>query len=247
MGSSAERSISIIMSAYNEAGHIEFAVKAVKKKLTECNFDYEILIFNDASTDGTGKIADKLAVEDSKIRVFHNPRNMNLGYNISQGIASATKTYCGSVPCHGLIASESFDYILPALEKTDVVIAYIANPKVRPLSRRIVSWVNTAILNLLFGFELKYYHFNFYRTDLLKRLPKSTQSYALMVELLVYFLASGASYIEVPFFRIERGAGESKAMRLKNISEILKTYSRLFWRVKILREKINLQSFKESE
>jgi len=238
--SAVARSISVIMSAYNEAERIESAVKSVKEKLKEHNFDYEILIFNDASTDETGKIADKLAVKDSKIRVFHNPKNMNLGYNISQGIAMATKTYWGSVPCHGLIAPESFDYILPALERADVVVAYIANPKVRPLSRRIISWVNTAILNLLFGFGLKYYHFNFYRTDLSKRLPKSTQSYALMVELLVYFLASGASYIEVPFFRIERGAGESKAMRLRNIIEILKTYSHLFWRIKMMGEKIKI-------
>lgn len=235
MGPSTKRSISIIMSAYNEAEYIEFAVKAVKKKLEEHNFDYEILIFNDASTDETGKIADKMALKDSKIIAFHNQSNMNLGYNISQGIRAATKAYCGTVPCHGLIAPESFDYILPALEKTDVVVAYIANPQVRPLSRRIVSWVNTTILNLLFGFGLKYYHFNFYRTDLLKKLPRSTQSYALMVELLVYLLASGVHYTEVPFFRIERKVGESKAMRLRNIVEILKTYCYLFWRVRIKR------------
>ena len=247
MDSAVARSISVIMSAYNEAERIESAVKTVKEKLKEHNFDYEILIFNDASTDETGKIADKLASCDPKIKVFHNPKNMNLGYNFARGISLASKTFSGLLPCHDLITTESYDYILPALERADVVIAYIANPKVRPLSRRIVSWVNVSLLNLLFGFKLKYYHLNFYRTEILKNLPKSTQSYALMVELLVYSLASGATYIEVPFWRKERQIGKSKAMRLKNISEILKTYCRLFWRIRILKEKIDLKSFKENE
>lgn len=247
MNSSAERSISIIMPAYNEGEYIESAVRSVQTKLKQHGFDYEIFIFNDASTDETGKIANKLASCDPKIKVFHNPKNMNLGYNFTRGISLASKKFVGLLPSHNLITPESYDSILSALEKADVVVAYIANPKVRPLSRRIVSWVNVSLLNLLFGFKLKYYHLNFYRTEILKNLPQSTQSYALMVELLIYSLASGSTYIQVPFWRKERQIGKSKAMRLRNISEILKTYGRLFWRIRILREKIDLKYFKESE
>lgn len=232
-----ERSISLIMPAFNEEATIEFSVRSVMSKLVEHQFDYEILIFDDGSTDQTGKIADRLALEDKKIKVFHNARNMNLGFNFAKGIDIASKKYAGLLPCHGLIDPESFDLILPSLAEgeIDVLVGYIANPKVRHLDRRIVSWVNTTLLNLLFGFGLKYYHFNFYRTELLKKLPRSTQSYALMVELLVCSLAFGASYEEVPFYRVERGMGKSKALRIKNLAEILKTYAQLFWRIRILK------------
>ena len=244
-----KNSISLIMPAYNEEENIEFSVRSAQSKFAEHGFDYEILIFNDASTDKTGKIADKLAMEDPKIKVFHNEKNMNLGFNFAKGIDIASKKYAGLLPCHGLIALESFDSVLQVLAEgnVNVIIGYIANPKVRHLSRRIVSWINTTLLNMLFGFGLRYYHLNFYRTELLKKLPKSTKSYALMVELLVYSLASGATYREVPFYRIERGMGKSKALRVNNLVEILKTYIRLFWRIRVLREKIDLKFFKESE
>ena len=232
------RSVSFIMPAFNESRNIEAAVKTVVAKLEEYDFDYEILIFNDGSTDHTGEIAEKLAAGNLRIKVYHNLKNMNLGYNFSKGVELASKTFTGILPCHNLIAPESYDNILSAFEKhqKDVIVAYIANPQVRPWSRRFVSWFNTTLLNLLFSFGLKYYHLNFYRTDLLKKLPKTTESYALMVELLVHALASGASYVEIPFFRLERGIGKSKALRLKNIVDIFKTYARLFWQIRVLKQ-----------
>lgn len=236
-----ERSISLIMPAFNEEEAIEFTVRSVKEKLKQYCFDYEILIFNDASDDETGKIAEKLSVEDPKIMVFHNSKNMNLGYNFARGISMASKTFVGLWPCHGLIASKSLDYILPALRKTDIVVGYIKNSEVRPWTRQIISKINVIILNLLFGFKLPYYHLNFYRTDQLKKVPTSTASYALMVELLVYLVASGADYIETPFFLRERLTGKSKALRFKNIINILKTYANLFWQVRICRRRIDLK------
>ena len=235
-----ERSISLIMPAYNEEEAIEFTVRSVKEKLKQHGFDYEILIFDDASNDQTGEIAEKLSAEDPKIKIFHNSINMNLGYNFARGIGMASKTFVGLWPCHGLIASKSLDYILPAIRKTDIVVGYIKNPEIRSRSRRIISRVNVIILNLLFGFKLSYYHLNFYRTDQLKKVPTSTVSYALMVELLVYLVASGADYIETPFFLRERLTGKSKALRFKNIINILKTYARLFWLVRICRKRISL-------
>ncbi len=234
------KSISLIMPAYNEENTIEFSVMSACEKLRQHKFDYEILIFDDGSTDQTGKIADHLALEDERIKVFHNARNMNLGFNFAQGISMASKEYTGLLPCHGQTAIESFDNLLPALLKADVVVTYISNPKARPLTRRVISEINVILLNLIFGLRLKYYHLNFYRTEILKKIPTSTESYALMVELLVYAVKSGSSYIEIPILLKKREFGKSKALRFKNIISILKTYARLFWQVMILRKRISL-------
>ncbi len=234
------KSISIIMPAYNEEETIEFSVRSAIEKLEEHGFDYEIFIFNDGSTDKTGAIAEVLARKYPKITVFHNQRNMNLGFNFARGIVLASKEYAGLLPCHGQTAIESFDYILPALKKADVVITYHGNSEVRPLIRNIISRINVKLVNLIFGLNLKYYHLNFYRTEILKRIPTSTQSYALMVELLVYAVKSGATYIQVPVLLKKRTFGKSKAMRPKNIINILKTYIRLFWLIRICRKRVNL-------
>ena len=236
----AERSISLIMPAYNEENTLEFSVVSACEKLKQYGFDYEIFIFDDASTDRTGKIAHTLALRDKKIKVFHNGKNMNLGFNFARGIEMASKEYAGLLPCHGQTAPESFDNLLTSLSKADVIITYIGNPETRPLTRRLVSKINVILVNLIFGLRLKYYHLNFYHTEILKKIPTSTESYALMVELLVYAIKSGASYMEIPFFLKKREFGKSKALRPKNIINILKTYVYLFWRVMVLRKRINL-------
>ncbi len=235
-----DRSISAIMSAYNEERNIEFSVRSARDKFAEHGFDYEIFIFDDASTDETGKIADNLALEDLRIKVFHNAKNMNLGFNLARGFQLASKQYVGAFPCHGQMAIESFDHILPALEKADVVVTYHKNPEVRPLIRNVISRINVKLVNFIFGLDLEYYHLNFYRTEVLKKIPTSTNSYAMMVELLVYAVKSGATFIQVPVFLRKRESGKSKALRPKNIINIFKAYTRLFWKVMILRKRINL-------
>ena len=238
-----EKSISLIMPAYNEGKHIGAAVRSAVERLKYHQLDYEILIIDDASTDNTTEVVNVLALEDSRIKVFHNPKNMNLGFNFTKGIGLSSKSYVGLWPCHDLIDIKSFDFILPALgNEKDIVIAYIANHYIRSFKRRAGSQFVMALLNLFFGFRLKYYHLNFYRADLLKTIVKHTENtaYALMGELLILALSSGASYVEVPFFRKERLVGKSNAMRFRNITGFLKTYSRLFWRVRILRKRINL-------
>lgn len=234
------RSMSVIMPAYNEEDAIAFSVESACVKLDEHGFDYEIFIFNDASTDNTGKIADLLAAQNHRIKVIHNKKNMNLGFNFARGIEMASKEYTGLLPCHGQTDPVSFDRFLPYLKKYDVVITYIDNPEARSLKRHVISRINVIILNLILGLRLKYYHLNFYRTEILKKIPTSTSSYALMVELLVYAVVSGASYVEVPTLIKKREFGKSKALRPKNIFNILKTYARLFWQIRVLRKRINL-------
>jgi len=236
------KSISIIIPAYNEEKKLALTVELVLAKLNENGIsDFDILIFDDASIDKTGEIADKLAKEYSRIKVIHNPKNMNLGFNITRGFQLATKEYVGFVPGDNETDPKTLDNIFKVLGTADIVVPYIANYEVRSFMRRWLSKTYVKIINLAFGFKMRYYNGTcFFRTSMVQKVPVSTYGFAYMTEILVKLLKSGATFVEAPMINRARERGATKAFRLKNIASVFKTFLTLFWEIQILRKRVVL-------
>jgi len=94
--------VSIIIPAHNREKYLEVAVRSV---LEQTMPDSEILIVNDASTDSTGHIAERLAEKNSRIRVIHHGQNKNRSGALNTGIEHATGNYISIL--------DSDDYYLP--------------------------------------------------------------------------------------------------------------------------------------
>ena len=236
------KSVSIIIPAYNEEKKLAPTTNMVLFGLSKNGIsDFEILIFDDASTDKTGEIADELAGKHSQIKIIHNPKNMNLGFNITRGFQLAVKEYAGFVPGDNETDPEALDSILQVLGKADIIVPYIKNPEVRPLTRRFLSTAYVMIINAAFGFRMRYYNgLCFFKTSMVQKVPVSTFGFAYMTEILVKLLKSGATFVEVPMILRARERGATKAFRLKNILSVFKTFLTLFWEVQILRKRIIL-------
>ena len=81
-----KKKISIIMPAYNCKNYIRQAVDSVKRQTYP---DWELLILNDASSDGTGEAAAKLAKEDDRIRYLENEANLGVAGTRMRGVQMA--------------------------------------------------------------------------------------------------------------------------------------------------------------
>ena len=81
----------LILPTYNEAQNIEPMVRAVLPRLAHGGSDPTILVVDDASPDGTGQIADRLAAELAEVRVLHRPRKDGLGRAYLDGFATALR------------------------------------------------------------------------------------------------------------------------------------------------------------
>ena len=238
------KSISIIIPAYNEEKKLAPTVGFALEALNRHNIvDFEIIIFDDASTDKTGEVADELAKNHPAIKVVHNEKNMNLGFNFARGIQLATKEFVGMIPGDNEMEPESLDNIFQVLGKADIIVPYIENPKARPWGRRFLSKTYIMIINTAFGLNLKYFNGGcYFKTSMVKNVPISTFGFSYMTEILVKILKSypNTTFIEVPMINRVRERGATKAFRLKNIVSVFKTFLTLFWEVQILNKKIKL-------
>lgn len=226
--------LSVIIPALNEEGNLSAAVGTVLGAIGDRFADYELLVFDDGSTDRTGAIADELAAGNPHIRVIHNPRNMGFGYNYSRGVEVARMEYVTMVPGDNEIPGEAIRTILNAVGQADIVVPYISTPSVRSGRRRLISATFVALVNFLFGLRLRYFNGPcVHRRGLLQVVPMRTHGFAYMAAILVRLIRSGHTYVEVPMPLQARQHGRSKAFRPKNILSVLRTLGDLFWEVRV--------------
>jgi len=224
-----KKEITMMVAAFNEEKDLQNAVTGLDKILRELFDGYEIIIFDDGSTDNTPQIADSLAKNNSKIRVVHNDGNKGLGYNYRKAAGLARKKYFGWIPGDDETDRDSLREVLSHVGESDIIISYTTNKKIRSFFRRILSGSYTFLLNALFNLRLRYYNgISIYRTDDLRKVRMTTNSFAFPSEILVTLLKKGISYMEIPM-KI-RPKKETKIFRIKNVIGVVSTIASLFFR-----------------
>jgi len=79
--------VSIVMPLYNGIKYVRDAVESV---LDQTYRNFELIIVDDGSTDGSGQVADEYAAKDERVRVVHQPNRklpaaLNTGFDLAQG------------------------------------------------------------------------------------------------------------------------------------------------------------------
>ncbi|WP_165004794.1 MULTISPECIES: glycosyltransferase family 2 protein [unclassified Enterococcus] len=82
--------ISVIIPTYNAEKTIERAVESVLKQSCQ---DFEIILYDDCSTDNTWEVLSRLNKKDSRIRIFQNERNSKSAFTRNQAINEALGKY----------------------------------------------------------------------------------------------------------------------------------------------------------
>ena len=82
----------IVIPTYNEAENIEPLIK----QILELHPDFNIIVVDDNSPDGTGKIADALAEKDTRISVIHRLKKLGLGTAYVEGFQKSPCRWRGS-------------------------------------------------------------------------------------------------------------------------------------------------------
>jgi glycosyltransferase involved in cell wall biosynthesis len=168
MGAEPFAKLSVFYPMWNEEDYIERAIefggRACRDLVERGDIgDYELIIVNDASTDRTAEIADKLAGDDPRVRVIHHPRNRKLGGAMKTGFAAAT----GDLVLY-TDADLPFDMAeLPRAVRllreyeADIVSAYRLDRTGEGSLRSLYTWVYNVLIKTLFGVKVRDINFAF--------------------------------------------------------------------------------------
>src|SRR3954447_4252003 len=83
--------LSVFFPAYNDSGTIASMVIRTVKAAAELTSDFEVIVVDDGSADGTSEIADELARTYPQVRAVHHPTNRDYGAALRTGFRAATK------------------------------------------------------------------------------------------------------------------------------------------------------------
>jgi dolichol-phosphate mannosyltransferase len=208
----------MVIPTYNEVANLEWIVG----RLLRAQPEVDVLIVDDESPDGTGKVADELAEADSRVHVLHRAAKGGLGAAYLHGFAWALDEgydVIGEMDADGSHQPEELHLLLQALEHADLVIGsrWIPGGSVRnwPVQRELLSRGGNAYVRLLLGIDVRdaTAGFRLFRRATLDKIDlhqvRST-GYVFQTDMVARTLQAGLTVREVPIEFVERVRGESK-------------------------------------
>lgn len=97
--------ITVLMAVYNGERYLEEAIKSI---LRQSFGDFEFVIVDDASTDGTSSILKKYALADKRIRLIRNESNLGLSRSLNRGLELAKGAYVARMDADDIARPERF-------------------------------------------------------------------------------------------------------------------------------------------
>ena len=212
----------LILPTYNEAENIEPFVGAVTDRLGTVGMPYTVLVVDDNSPDGTGRIADRLAAELDQVEVLHRPGKAGLGRAYLAGFAMALEAGADLV----LEMDSDFSHdpadlprLIAAAGAADLVLGsrYAPGGGVENwgLLRRLVSRGGSAYARLVLGVPVRdltggFKCFNRRVLEGIELDRVQANGYQFQIELTYRAVRAGFTVAEVPIRFRERRSGSSK-------------------------------------
>lgn len=114
--------VSVVMPVHNMERYIEDAITSVQGQAFD---NWELVVVDDASTDNSMAIVDRLATSDGRIHVVTNPSNLYLAETLNAGIRTARGRYVLPLDSDNMLGDGALGLLVDALERDrDIAIAY---------------------------------------------------------------------------------------------------------------------------
>ena len=221
---------SLIIFCYNEEGSIENVVSSAIRFLTERNWDYEVTIVDDGSTDKTLQILERLTASIKDLKVITHQKNMGIGMALRTGYQNASKEYVCAIPGDGQFDIEELKAVQSFGNHT--YYSFYRPVTNYNLYRKFLSWVNRLFNQHISGVYLRDVNWiKVYRREQIEMVKPKLTSSLIESEICAKLFKLGATPIEMPSKYLERKHGISTGGSWRTLKKALADLAVLWWEV----------------
>jgi len=201
-------SVSVIVPVYNEVLLVEDSISMISKFMDENFDDYEIVIIESGSMDGSREICDRLATTFQKINVVHEEKKSGFGSALKLGYALASKDLVWLVVVDMPFPLETILQALPLFEEHDCVFSYRDQDDRGPI-KRLRSYLYNTFVKLILNVKVKHINsaFRVFKRKTIQELPLISTGWTLDAEVLYEITRRNIRYAEIPVSLRDRTVG----------------------------------------
>jgi glycosyltransferase involved in cell wall biosynthesis len=211
--------ISVFFPAYNDEASIAGLVGDALEVLPSLTDDFEVIVVDDGSTDGTARVLDELARKAGRVRVVRHESNRGYGAALRTGFASATKELVFYTDGDGQYDVRELARLRPLLgEGVDIVNGYKLQ-RADGWQRKALGAAYNGLAHLLFSIPIRDVDcdFRLLRRRAVERVELVSSSGSICVELVHKLHRSGCVFAETPVRHRPRAHGRSQFFTVRRV------------------------------
>jgi len=227
-----QSSVTIIFPMYNEREYIKETIEEAKKSVDSMFTDYEIIIIDNNSDDGSSERLVEFTKADTRIKVFCHNKIRKLGSVFKLGFTKATKE---------IIVCSDFDLpydlailkdLVPLLNDSDIIQGCRIGKR-ESILREVCTKIYNFLIRSIFNLKLSDVNFNMkiFKREILKNIKLDSEGPFIAAELLIKAAYSGYRIKEVRVRHYPRKYGFSRLCSLNSI--LLTTLTIVFEMIKL--------------
>ncbi len=230
--------VSVFFPAFNDAPSIGPLVDAAFEVLALRASDYEVIVVNDGSFDGTGEVLASLEQQfGPRMKVVTHAQNRGYGGALRSGFAAASKDLVFYTDGDGQYDVRELNKLLDLMTPDTGLVNGYKLERNDPQHRILIGNIYNAFARILFRIKIRDVDcdFRLVRRELLEKFHLTSTSGTICVELVRRLELSGCRVVETGIHHYPRLHGRSQFFRVRSLLKTLAQLIRLYFQLVILK------------
>ncbi|MEP7270990.1 MAG: glycosyltransferase family 2 protein [Acidobacteriota bacterium] len=236
--SQSPKSITVFFPAFNDQGSIGDVVSKAFALLPLYTDDYEVIVVNDGSTDGTAAALEELKRVHSRLKVISHARNGGYGAALKTGFANASKDLLFYTDGDGQYDVNELGSLIPLMVVgVDVVNGYKIK-RSDSLRRVVLGEIYKFLARLMLGLPIRDVDcdFRLMRREAIQEIELTSHSGVVCAEMIYKLSRADRLFVEVPVNHYPRAHGRSQFFTLSRVARTAYDFFALWVKLVVLRQ-----------